>query len=393
MGRGRLLAVLLVAGLALAAPAAASAAAPPNDDFANAKPLSGDHVSEEGTTAEATFEVGTEPPHGGSSGPSVWYSWTAPRSGLIRLGCSDSYATVVAVYRGSSLAGLTEVGTYRSGAQCPNFADFSFRAVGGAEYRIAVVASGAGDGAFTLTLDNNSEVPPNDDFANRGAMKDLGGNALAFGTTEGASREVGEPAHGGSSTGASVWYTWTAQRSGPTTVYFCNGSFHPVIDVYAGAALGALTSLGAPSPGASSLDLMCSLGNAAGTVFPALAGQTYAIAVDGANGDWGSFELRLREAPPPRVPQPPDTLIYKTMKIRGNTAKIHFAARRGIEARYFCKLDRRPFRRCGSPKTYRGLSPGRHRFAVAAVALDAFGERDPSPAVRHFRIPRPKAGK
>ena len=161
-----------------------------------------------------------------------------------------------------------------------------------------------GSGEFTLTIDNGSEIPPNDDFANRGAMKDLGGNAFVFGTTEGAGREVGEPAHGGSSTGASVWYSWTAQRSGPTTVYFCNGSFHPVIDVYAGTALGALTSLGAPSPGASSLDLMCSLGDAAGTVFPALAGQTYAIAVDGANGDWGSFELRLREAPLPRVPRP-----------------------------------------------------------------------------------------
>jgi hypothetical protein len=166
-----------------------------------------------------------------------------------------------------------------------------------------------------------------------------------------------------------------------------------VIDVYAGTALGALTSLGAPSPGASSLDLMCSLGDAAGTVFPALAGQTYAIAVDGANGDWGSFELRLREAPLPRVPRPPDTLIYKTIKIRGTTAKILFAARRGIEARYLCKLDHGPFRRCGSPKTYRGLSPGRHRFAVTAAALDQYGEQDPAPAVRHFRIPSPRAGK
>lgn len=376
--------------LALAAPAAASAA-PANDDFANAKPLSGDHVEVLGTTDEATFEPG-EPPHGGSSGPSVWYSWTAARSGLIRVECTSGFPTVIAVYRGSSLAGLTEVGTYRSGAQCPGFSGFSFRAVGGVEYRIAVAAAGVGSGEFSLTLDNGSERPPNDDFANRGTMIDLGGNAFAFGTTEGAGREAGEPAHGGSSTGASVWYTWTAHRSGPTTLYFCNGSFHPVIDVYAGVALGALTSLGAPGPGAS-LDPMCSLGGAAGTVFPAVAGQTYAIAVDGTEGDWGSFELRLREAPPPRVPRPPDTLIYKTIEIRGASAKILFAARRGIEARYLCKLDRGPFTRCHSPKTYRGLSAGRHRFAVAAIALDEFGERDPSPAVRHFRIVNPEAGR
>jgi hypothetical protein len=393
MGRKGLCAALLVTVLAFAAPAAASAVVPLNDDFANAQTLSGDHVEVSGTTSGATFELGAEPTHGGSAGPSVWYSWTASRSGLIRVGCTSGYETVVAIYRGTSLAGLTEVGTYRSGAQCPGFSDFSFRAAGGANYRIAVVASGVGSGEFTLTLDNRSEVPPNDDFANRATMKDLGGNASAFGTTEGAGREVGEPAHGGSSIGASVWYTWTAQRSGPTILYFCNGSFHPVIDVYAGTALGALTSLGTPSPGASSLDLVCSLGDAAGTVFPALAGQTYAIAVDGANGDWGSFELRLSEAQPPRVPQPPDTRIYKTMKISGATAKILFAARRGIEARYLCKLDQGPFRRCISPKTYRGLSAGRHRFAVAAIALDQFGERDPSPAVRHFRIANPEAGK
>jgi hypothetical protein len=393
MRQRRLCVIWLSVVLALVAPALASAAPPENDSFAKAKVLSGDHVKvEEGTTAEATFETG-EPKHGGfSDGRSVWYSWTASRSGLIRFECTSNVETIAVVYRGSSIAALTEVGTDR---QCLPFSSpsFSFRAVGSAEYRIAVVAPPVGGGKFSLTLDNGSEIPSNDDFANRAAMKDLGGNAVAFGTTEGAGREVGEPVHGGSSTGASVWYTWTAQRSGPTTVYFCNGSFHPVIDVYAGTALGALTSLGAPSPGASSLDLLCSMGNAAGTVFPAMAGQTYAIAVDGANGDWGSFELRLREALPPRVPQPPDTLIYKTMKIRGTTAKILFAARRGIEARYLCKLDQGPFRRCFSPRTYRGLSAGRHRFAVAAIALDQFGERDPTPAVRHFRITNSEPGK
>ena len=394
MGRIGFCALSLSAALALIcaflAPVSAQAAPPGNDNFADAALLSGDHIEVPGTTTEATFEP-DEPPHGGSSGPSVWYSWTAPRSALIHLKCESSVETIVVVYLGSSLTALTEVGTDK---QCPSSGapSFSFRAAGGTEYRIAVAAPPGGGGGFSLMLDSELfEVPPNDDFANRGAMKDLGGNAFAFGTTAGAGRESGEPAHGGSSTGASVWYTWTAQRSGPTILYFCNGSFHPVIDVYAGTALGALTLLSAPSPGASSLDPMCSLGDAAGSVFSAVAGQTYAIAVDGANGDWGSFELRLREAPLPRVPRPPDTLIRKEIKIRGATAKVLFAATRGIEARYLCKLDGRPFRRCSSPKTYRGLNPGRHRFAVTSIALDEFGERDPTPAVRHFRIPKKRA--
>jgi hypothetical protein len=223
-------------------------------------------------------------------------------------------------------------------------------------------------------------------------MKDLGGSALAFGTTAGAGREAGEPAHGGSSTGASVWFSWTAQRSGPTVLYFCHGDFHPLISVYSGAALGALSSLGAPAPRPA--EQSCSLGSAPGTVFPALAGQAYAIAVDGANGDWGSFELRLREAPPPPpVPNPPQTIIRSEIKIHGGSAKILFAAARGVDARYLCKLDRRPFRRCSSPKTYRGLAAGRHRFAVVAIALDEFGQRDPTPAVRHFRIGASRAGR
>ncbi len=374
------------------APAVVSAAPPPNDDFLNATELSGDEVKvENGTTVEATSEPGEQ--HGGGPAThSVWYRWTAPRSGLVQtdIECLSTFDPLVAVYRGTALTGLTEVGVDKSGAACAD-PNLSFRAVGGAEYRIAIDAALGGE--FILTFRNGSEVPANDNFANRVPMKDLGGNAVFFGTTEGAGREVGEPAHGGSSTGASVWYTWTAQRSGPTTVYFCNGSFHPVIDVYAGTALGALTSLGAPSPGASSLDLMCSLGDAAGTVFPALAGETYAIAVDGADGDWGSFELRLREAPLPRIPRPPQTLIRKEMKIHGSTAKVLFTAQGGAEARFLCKLDRRPFGRCSSPKTYRGLSAGRHRLAVVAIALDEFGDRDPTPAVRRFRIPRPKAGK
>lgn len=390
MRPGALLLICLLA--ALISPAAAVAAPPANDDFAAAEMLSGDHVEAFGTTEEATSEAG-EPDHGGiSAGESVWYRWTAARSGLIRVDCSSSFETVIAVYRGSSLAGLEEVGVDRSGFQCGP-PDLSFRAVGGAEYRIAVDAkAGGGSGGFALTLDNDSTIPLNDAFAARAPMKDLGGNAFALGTTEGAGREVGEPAHGGSSTGASVWFAWTAQRSGLTELYPCHGDFHPVIDVYAGADLTALGSLGGPGAGAL-IEPSCSLGSAPGTAFQALAGQTYAISVDGAGGDWGAFDLRLREAPPPRIPHPPDTLIRKAIKVHGKTAKILFAATRGVEARYLCKLDGGPFRRCSSPRTYRGLRAGRHRFAVAAIALDEFGERDPTPALRHFRIVRPGGGR
>jgi hypothetical protein len=387
MGRSVIFAVWLLA--ALSSPSLAGAAPPVNDNFAAAQTLTGDRVEVAGDVDEATSESG-EPNHGGvSGGQSVWFRWTAPRSGLIRVDCSSSFETVVAVYRGSSLGALVEVGVDRSGPECGP-PDLSFRAVGGAEYRIAVdTRPDGGSGGFALTLENEIAVPANDAFADRAPMKDLGGNAFVLGTTAGAGREPGEPMHGGSSAGASVWFSWTAQRSGSTWLYPCHGDFHPLIGVYAGSALNTLVSLGNAGSGGQ-LESTCSLGSAPGAVFEAVAGQTYAISVDGSDGGWGAFELKLREAPLPRLPNPPDTLIRKGIKIHGRTAKVLFATTRGREARYLCKLDGGPFKRCFSPWTLRGLSVGRHRFSVAAIALDEFGERDPTPAVRRFRIVKPK---
>jgi Ca2+-binding RTX toxin-like protein len=52
-------------------------------------------------------------------------------------------------------------------------------------------------------------------------------------------------------------------------------------------------------------------------------------------------------------------------------------------ARFRCRLDRQPFRPCHSPRAY--LVPaGRHAFRV--FAIDAAGNRDPSPALFRFRV-------
>ena len=51
---------------------------------------------------------------------------------------------------------------------------------------------------------------------------------------------------------------------------------------------------------------------------------------------------------------------------------------------FSCKLDRKPFRTCKSPKTYRQLKPGRHTFKV--LATDAAGNKEPKPAVFRWRV-------
>jgi hypothetical protein len=55
-----------------------------------------------------------------------------------------------------------------------------------------------------------------------------------------------------------------------------------------------------------------------------------------------------------------------------------------------CKLDHAGFRSCTSPKSYRGLSSGRHTLKVRAT--DAGGVVDPTPAKKAFRIPHPPGG-
>jgi hypothetical protein len=79
---------------------------PPNDDFAEAAAIAGASGRVRGSTVAATRQAG-EPRHGPGSRASVWYRWRAPRNGLLSLVTAGStYDTLLAVYRGSSLATL-----------------------------------------------------------------------------------------------------------------------------------------------------------------------------------------------------------------------------------------------------------------------------------------------
>ena len=84
------------------------------------------------------------------------------------------------------------------------------------------------------------------------------------------------------------------------------------------------------------------------------------------------------------APQPPNTKIHRA-KINRRKHKARFAfssSERGSTFR--CKLDRKSYRSCESPKTYRHLKKGRHSFSVKAQ--DSEAASDPSPAKRHFKI-------
>jgi hypothetical protein len=81
----------------------------------------------------------------------------------------------------------------------------------------------------------------------------------------------------------------------------------------------------------------------------------------------------------------PQTKIKKRPKNRGSDDSPTFKFKSDeVGSTFKCKLDRKRFRKCRSPKTYHGLNPGTHTFKVKAI--DAAGNVDNSPAKDRFKV-------
>lgn len=135
----------------------------PNDAFSAAWTLSGSVVATNGSNATATKETG-EPNHGGNQGGrSVWFSWTAPKSGQIRIDTiGSSFNTLLAVYTGTAVNGLTLVAGNNDGPGIAPWSQVDFTATAGTTYRIAVDVNRffgtPGGGDYLLTLQTLASV-------------------------------------------------------------------------------------------------------------------------------------------------------------------------------------------------------------------------------------------
>ena len=123
---------------------------PPNDNFINRITLTGTNVDTTGSNEYATSEAG-EPSHAGwGAGKSVWWTWTAPSDGRLRLSLTNySGNQVLAVYTGSSVSALTSVAN-AVWINLPMVTQFSVTS--GATYQIAVAGESGVGGAFELEL-------------------------------------------------------------------------------------------------------------------------------------------------------------------------------------------------------------------------------------------------
>jgi hypothetical protein len=139
--------------------------------------------------------------------------------------------------------------------------------------------------------------PANDMFANRIVI--TGTNIVVSGSSVGATRETGEPYHGGNSGGASVWWSWKAPSAGTVTISTAGSGFDTVLGVYTGSSVSALTEVASDDDDPNSSVLTSKL------TFDVVSNQTYQIAVDGYDGDSGSVRLSIQLgplAPPPPAP-------------------------------------------------------------------------------------------
>ena len=140
-------------------------------------------------------------------------------------------------------------------------------------------------------------APANDDFAHAPTIGP-GAGSVAVSNVR-ASVEPGEPEHAGDEGGASVWYRWTPATAGPVTVRLAGASFDPLLAVYTGSTVSGLTRVASNDDelNGSTSSTLC---------FTPAPSTTYAIAVDGYNGDEGtgtlSFGAYGGAAPCPTLP-------------------------------------------------------------------------------------------
>jgi hypothetical protein len=104
-----------------------------------------------------------------------------------------------------------------------------------------------------------------------------------------------------------------------------------------------------------------------------------------------AVDARQLPPPPPQPTAPVDDFVAPKATIKKGPGKkldqgiAKFSFKSSEAGSTFrCKLDGRKAAKCKSPKTYKGLKPGRHTFKVWAT--DSAGNKS-KPAKRGFKVP------
>lgn len=166
---------------------------------------------------------------------------------------------------------------------------------------------------------------------------------------------------------------------------------------YAGAGEDSILA----NSGDADLTIDCGPDNDAATIDRPQYGDPAPVECETVyEADPNNFRTRTL-LPPPPLPKPPppapsaDTRPPRTeltfhprarlfSQKKWRTVAFRFASDEA-GSRFRCKLDRKPYRSCTSPRAYR-VKAGRHSFRV--FAIDPAGNRDRTPALFRFRVRR-----
>lgn len=290
-----------------------------NDLFANRIVKTGTSWSENGTITTATVEVG-EPTHSNAEfGRSLWWTWTAPESGVVSL---DTYPSsdpsALGVYQGTSVSALVPV-TNSVSFLFPNGASrVAFEVAAGATFEIAVVAR-SGLSSFGLNLDL-APIATNDAFASRSLLSGATNRVRVHNLR--CTTEPGEPVPPGGGPFRSTWWSWTAPGTGLATVDVLARGFATRVTVYTGEGLPNMTPVASASFAERTMGAC---------TFMATEGVSYVIGVDAPSLGSGVVDFTLRQptGAPEIVQAPADILVGRADRAQfvaaiGGTLPIAF---------------------------------------------------------------------
>jgi subtilisin family serine protease len=165
-------------------------------------------------------------------------------------------------------------------------------------FRVSAINS-RGTGAASLNSNSITTIGAltNDPFA--GAEVFSGITGAVSSSTLTASRETGEPSHGGYGASASIWYKWVATQDGTLVVDTRLSVFDTLLGAYTGTQVNALTTLAANDDSGS--------GTWSSVTITVVAGTSYFFAIDGYGNRKGSITLnwQFTVAPDPTAPSAP----------------------------------------------------------------------------------------
>ncbi len=212
-----------------------------NDLFATRMILSGTNR----TVISNNSRAGTEPGEniGGGSAflqQTLWYSWTAPTNGVLRVTGSTSvpnFIFSIGTYRGDAVDALTPAPSTPDGGIAVRTGDRIELQIGSVHF---TWGGGGGSGPFTLRLKLEVPTPtsPNDAFEER--IEIATARYHFDGSIYGATNEPGEPLPTPNAD-HTLWWKFVAPGDGLLNVLLQAGQFEGKLRVYEGTELTGLT--------------------------------------------------------------------------------------------------------------------------------------------------------